>query len=159
MAAGKTVAKSAKRTPRGESSRQRPGKTLMEGILPTQRPFVQPTPVVTLTFCSIDQVAIYIKNGRMVVNAAYSERRKLCDDTCHADRIDRRRAETRGMNRVRSIFDCLPCRTSYNRTTQVTSWESLKGFNILTFAFALLYALVHAGAKSGTSAGFSTGGG
>lgn len=36
------------------------------------------------------------------------------------------------------------------------SYESLKGF---TFAFALLYARVHADAKSGTSAGLSTGGG
>jgi hypothetical protein len=59
MAAGKTVAKSAKRTPSGESSRQRPGKSLMGGIFPTQRPYIQPTPVVTLTFCSSDQVEIY----------------------------------------------------------------------------------------------------
>jgi hypothetical protein len=64
MAAGKTVAKSAKRTPRGESSRQRPGKSLMEGIFPIQRPFIQPTPVVTLTFSSSDQVAIYIKKRK-----------------------------------------------------------------------------------------------
>ena len=60
MAAGKTVAKSAKRTPRGESSRQRPGKSPMGGILPTQRPFIQPTPVVTLTFSSSDHVSTYI---------------------------------------------------------------------------------------------------
>ena len=42
---------------------------------------------------------------------------------------------------------------------RVTSWESLKRFNTLTFAFALLCAAVHAGAKSGTIAGLSTGGG
>ena len=61
IAAGKAVAKSAKRTPRGESSRQRPGKSPMGAILPTQRPFIQPTPVVTLTFCSRDHVATYIQ--------------------------------------------------------------------------------------------------
>ena len=62
IAAGKAVAKSAKRTPRGESSRQRPGKSSMGAILPTQRPFIQPTPVVMLTFCSRDHVATYIPN-------------------------------------------------------------------------------------------------
>ena len=101
---------------RGESSRQRPGKSLMEGIFPTQRPFVQPTPVVTLTFSSSDQVAICIKNGRMTVNAAGSGRRTLCDNTCHADRKDRRKAETREMNRVKSISDCSPCRTLYKQS-------------------------------------------
>lgn len=59
IAAGKAVAKSAKRTPRGESSRQRPGKSPMDAMLPTQRPFCQPMPVVMLTFCSRDQLAIY----------------------------------------------------------------------------------------------------
>ncbi len=82
MGAGKTVAKSTKRTPRGESSRQRPGKSLMGGIFPTQRPYIQPTPVVILTFASSDQVAIYIKNERMMVNAADSARGKSSDGTC-----------------------------------------------------------------------------
>ena len=41
----------------------------------------------------------------------------------------------------------------------MTSWEPLNGLNIHTLAFAFSYALVHAGAKSGTNAGFSTGGG
>ena len=91
MAAGKTVAKSTERTPRGESSRQRPGKSLIGGIFPIQRSF---TPVVTLTFSSSDQVAIYIKNEGMTVNAADSARWKLGDDTCRTDRIDRREAES-----------------------------------------------------------------
>ena len=46
----------------------------------------------------------------------------------------------------------------YNRT-KVTSWLPLKRSDKLTFAFAFLYALAHAGAKSGTSAGLPTGGG
>jgi hypothetical protein len=31
----------------------------MDAMLPTQRPFAQPMPVVMLTFCSRDQLAIY----------------------------------------------------------------------------------------------------
>jgi hypothetical protein len=116
MAAGKTVAKSARRTPRGESSRQRPGKSSMGGIFPTQRPYIQPTPVVTLTFSSSDQVAIYIKNERMTVNAADSGRWKLGDDTCRTDRIDRREAETAGINRFKMVFDCSPCRLLYEQS-------------------------------------------
>ena len=41
----------------------------------------------------------------------------------------------------------------------VKSWEPPNRLNIHTFSFAFSYALVHADAKSGTSAGFSTGGG
>ena len=67
--AGKTVTKSALITPRVESIRQRPGKSPMGGILPLQRPFSQPTPVVTLTFCSSDQLAIYAENKRMMVTS------------------------------------------------------------------------------------------
>ena len=39
------------------------------------------------------------------------------------------------------------------------NWEPPREFNIPTLAFALAYALVHAGAKSGTNAGLLTGGG
>jgi hypothetical protein len=60
IAAGNAVTKSAKRIPRGESSRQRPGKSPMGAILSTQRPFAQPMPVVMLTFCSGDHVATYM---------------------------------------------------------------------------------------------------
>lgn len=94
------MAKSAKRTPRGESSRQRPGKSSMGGILPTQRPYIQPTPVVTLTFFSSDQVAIYNKKW------SKSARRNLGDGTCRTDGINRREAETRGINRAQMVFDC-----------------------------------------------------
>jgi len=34
----------------------------MGEILPLQRLFAQPTPVVMLTFCSSDQLATYMKN-------------------------------------------------------------------------------------------------
>ena len=61
--AGKAVAKSAKRTPSGESSRHRPGKSPTGGIFPTQRPFIQPTPVVILTFCSSVKVATLKPNA------------------------------------------------------------------------------------------------
>ena len=67
MPAGKTVAKSAPFTPREESSRQRPGKSPTGAILPPQRPFIQPTPVVMVTFCSRDQVATYMENKRMII--------------------------------------------------------------------------------------------
>ena len=93
----------------------------------------------------------------MIVNAADSARQKLGDDTCRTDRIDRREAEKRRGDK--SDQEGHPAaRWTNKRTTRVT-WESLEGFNMPTFAFALLYALVHAGAKSGTSAGLSTGGG
>ena len=59
IAAGKAVTKSAKRTPSGASSRQRPGKSSIGAILPTHRPFSQPTPVVILTFFSSDQLATW----------------------------------------------------------------------------------------------------
>ena len=67
--AGKTVTKSAPFTPRVESTRQRPGKSSTGGILPPQRPFIHPTPVVMLTFCSSDQSAIYTENKRMIVTS------------------------------------------------------------------------------------------
>jgi hypothetical protein len=43
----------------------------MGGILPLQRPFIQPTPVVMLTFCSSDQLETYMekKKGDNHVNA------------------------------------------------------------------------------------------
>ena len=64
MPAGKTVTKSARRTPRGESSRQRPGKSSIGAILPIQR---LNTPVVMLTFSSSDQVLTYKENKPMIV--------------------------------------------------------------------------------------------
>ncbi len=55
MPAGNAVTKSVSRTPSGESSRQSPGKSPTAAMLPTQRPFIQKTPVETFTFCSTDQ--------------------------------------------------------------------------------------------------------
>lgn len=96
----------------------------------------------------------------MIVSAADSVRRKLGDGTCRTDRIDRREAEMRGINRSRIVFDCSPCRALHKQSHSASDkLGDSKGFNMPTFAFALLYALVHAGAKSGTSAGLSTGGG
>jgi hypothetical protein len=37
----------------------------MDAMLPTQRPFSQPTPVVMLTLCSRDQLATYTEKKRM----------------------------------------------------------------------------------------------
>jgi hypothetical protein len=57
-------------------------------------------------------------------------------------------------------FGCLSGHTLHKH--EGTNWELLeehKLFNIHTLAFAFSYALVHAGAKSGTSAELSTGGG
>lgn len=78
----------------------------MGGIFPTQRPYIQPTPVVALTFSSSDQVAIYIRKiNRMTVNAVDSTKRKLGDGTCRTDRIDRREAEKWGISRAKMVFD------------------------------------------------------
>ena len=52
-----------------------------------------------------------------------------------------------------------PATRNRKNRREVTRWEPLNKSNIHTFAFAFSYALVHAGAKSGTNAGFSTGGG
>ena len=48
--AGNAVTKSVRRTPSGLSSRQSPGNAPDGGMLPTQRPFIQPTPVETFAF-------------------------------------------------------------------------------------------------------------
>lgn len=55
---------------------------------------------------------------------------------------------------------CFGCSFAPRYTNNHTrNRESQEGFNIHTLALALSYALVHAAAKSGTSAGLSTGGG
>ena len=56
--AGNAVTKSVSRTPSGESSRHSPGKSPIGGMLPTQSPPIQPTPVDAFTFCSSDQLAM-----------------------------------------------------------------------------------------------------
>ena len=66
--AGKPVTKSAARTPSGESSRHRPGKSSTGGVFPTQRPPAKPTPVVILTFCSrVKEVILKPKKSCVIV--------------------------------------------------------------------------------------------
>ena len=52
-----------------------------------------------------------------------------------------------------------PATRNRKNRREVTRWKPLNKSNIHTFPFAFSYAVVHAGAKSGTNAGFSTGGG
>ena len=84
MPAGKAVTKSAARTPSGESSRQRPGKSSTGGVFPTHRPSSQPTPVVILTFCSRVKVTILKPQKK---NLGYCQLWKSMSRDCVRSRV------------------------------------------------------------------------